>query len=92
MKETISKTDSSIRNSKFIDARRNAPSVWGGFVGWARSQGAIRMKMIALRNLAIHEYFGVDPEILWTIITRDLPQTKEKIKQLIDTDLSPLDS
>lgn len=50
------------------------------------------MKMIALRNLAIHEYFGVDPEILWTIITRDLPQTKEKIKQLIDTDLSPLDS
>jgi uncharacterized protein with HEPN domain len=44
-------------------------------------------KMIALRNLAIHEYFGVDADILWTIITRDLPLTKPLIKQMIDMDL-----
>jgi uncharacterized protein with HEPN domain len=31
-------------------------------------------KMYGLRNLISHEYFGVDYEMIWEIITSDLPQ------------------
>ena len=30
-------------------------------------------KMRGLRNLAVHEYFGVDADILWETIQHDLP-------------------
>ncbi len=33
-------------------------------------------KMYALRNLIAHEYFGIDEEIIWQIITKDLPSNK----------------
>lgn len=39
-------------------------------------------KMIGLRNLTIHEYFGVDLSIIWEIITKNLPETKNKIEKL----------
>ena len=31
------------------------------------------------RNLLIHEYFGVDLEIVWTVIQNDLPQLYETV-------------
>lgn len=34
------------------------------------------------RNLLIHEYFGVDLEIVWTVIQNDLPQLYETIEFL----------
>lgn len=43
-------------------------------------------RMIGLRNLLIHEYFGVDKQIVWKIISEDLPKTKpliEKVKNEI---------
>ena len=30
--------------------------------------------VIGLRNLLIHEYFGIDEHIVWNIITNDLPK------------------
>lgn len=36
-------------------------------------------KMIGLRNKVIHEYFGVDLEILWETIVDDLPPLVKKI-------------
>jgi len=39
--------------------------------------------MIGLRNILIHEYFGVDPEIIWEIIKTDLPKTKPLILQIL---------
>jgi uncharacterized protein with HEPN domain len=38
--------------------------------------------IVALRNRIIHEYFGVDLEIIWYIIERDLPMLKEQMKQI----------
>ncbi|MEK7818080.1 MAG: DUF86 domain-containing protein [Actinomycetota bacterium] len=39
-------------------------------------------KIVGLRNRIIHEYFGVDLEIVWQIIQQDLPELKEKLEQL----------
>jgi uncharacterized protein with HEPN domain len=39
--------------------------------------------MIGLRNILIHEYFGIDEQILWTIISSDLKKTKPAIERIL---------
>ena len=39
-------------------------------------------KMIAFRNLLIHEYFRVERAIEWNIIQHTLPELREKIETL----------
>jgi uncharacterized protein with HEPN domain len=34
-------------------------------------------------NLLIHEYFGVDAEVIWRTIDKDLPELKESIEKMI---------
>jgi len=41
-------------------------------------------RMIGLRNIVIHEYFGVDLNIIWRIVTKDLPETKPLIENLLE--------
>ena len=41
--------------------------------------------MISMRNKVLHEYFGVDEEVLWQTIIEDLLPLKEKIKSLHET-------
>jgi len=40
-------------------------------------------RMIGLRNIATHEYFGIDLSIIWEIITVNLPETKPKIELML---------
>ena len=40
-------------------------------------------KMKGLRNILIHKYFGIDEENVWEIATRNLPETKKDIEQMI---------
>ena len=40
-------------------------------------------EMYRMRNKAIHEYFGVDHEIIWSIITNSLPENLNQIKEIL---------
>ena len=71
--------DAVIRNLEIIgEAAKNIP-------------GEVREKhpeifwkrMIGLRNITIHEYFGVDLNIIWEIISKNLPETKPKIEAML---------
>jgi len=39
-------------------------------------------KMAGMRDKMIHEYFGIDLEILWKTATEDVPPIKSSIKEL----------
>nr|WP_321400079.1 HepT-like ribonuclease domain-containing protein [uncultured Desulfobacter sp.] len=34
------------------------------------------------RNFIVHEYFGVDIQIIWDVTKLELPELKDKISQL----------
>ena len=38
------------------------------------------------RNLLIHEYFGVDMEIMWKIIQENLPVLMNAVKEILQTE------
>jgi len=42
-------------------------------------------KVSGLRNLLIHQYSGLDLEIVWQIITQKLPLFEQQIKNILET-------
>lgn len=72
--------DAVIRNLEIIgeaarnideDIRDNYPEI-----PWRR--------IIGLRNIVIHGYFGVDLENIWKIITENIPETQPAIRRVLD--------
>ncbi len=39
--------------------------------------------IIGFRNISIHEYFGVDLQLVWEIAHNDLPELKEKMSAIL---------
>jgi uncharacterized protein with HEPN domain len=71
--------DAVVRNLEVIgEAAKNAPAS-------VRSKHKdVEWKKIAgLRDILIHEYFGVDLDILWDIVRRKMPALKKKITSIL---------
>jgi len=41
-------------------------------------------RVIGLRNVVIHHYFGVDLSIVWVIIKKQLPELKDAVISLLE--------
>jgi uncharacterized protein with HEPN domain len=41
-------------------------------------------KMAGMRDKMIHEYFGIDLEILWKVTKDEMPALKKSIKNMLD--------
>jgi len=69
--------DATVRNLEIIgEAAKNIPS------DIRDKYNQIEWKKIAgLRDILIHEYFGVDIDLLWDIIKTKLPELKKLLKK-----------
>ncbi|CCK79002.1 conserved uncharacterized protein, DUF86 [Desulfobacula toluolica Tol2] len=68
--------DAVIRNLEIIgEAAANVPQEIQDLyvdIPWYQMKG--------MRNILIHEYFGVDNDVLWNTIKKDLPVLMEKLQ------------
>lgn len=40
-------------------------------------------KIIGMRNILTHQYFGIDVDVVWAVIENDLPDLKDKITRIL---------
>ena len=70
--------DAVLRNPQVLaEALRNLTPTY------AEQHPEISWKNIAaFRNLIVHEYWGVDLDLVWEILVKDIPFLKEQLKSL----------
>ncbi len=42
-------------------------------------------QIVGMRNVFVHEYFGIDASLVWEIIKNDVPELKLKITEIVKT-------
>ena len=43
-------------------------------------------EIVAMRNILVHDYFAVDVDEIWNVVERDLPELKNKIDSVLESD------
>ena len=80
--------DAVVKDSKTMDAVIRNLSVIGKAVrhipkeAKQKHPGIPWSAVAGMHNKIIHEYFGVDEEILWKTITENIPDLKKKIRKV----------
>lgn len=46
-------------------------------------------KMVATRNLLVHHYFGVDLDIVWTVVHEHLAEIEESLPAMLEAASTP---
>jgi len=54
-------------------------------IGEAANRVSDESKIIALRNILVHEYYIVDHKIIWDIIQVELPNLKIRIEEILSS-------
>jgi len=44
-------------------------------------------QIIGMRHILVHEYFGMDFELIWQVIIKDLPELRQKIEKVLNAHL-----
>lgn len=74
------KMDAVIRNLEIIgEAANNVPTEIK-----EKYPQVLWEKMVSTRNKVLHEYFGVDIEILWKTVQEDLPILKKQFENIAE--------
>jgi len=42
------------------------------------------VQIIGMRHILVHEYFGIDTDVIWEVITQYLPELKLSIESVIE--------
>lgn len=45
-------------------------------------------EIIAMRNIIVHEYFGIDTTEIWNAVRRDVPRLKVHVRRLVERGLA----
>ena len=73
--DSIKTQDAVIRNLEIIgEAAKNVPTSFRSTypeIPWQKISG--------LRDVLIHMYFGIDLDIVWEVIQRDLPELRDRL-------------
>jgi uncharacterized protein with HEPN domain len=46
------------------------------------ARGVSQPEIVALRNILVHEYFGLNLDQIWMMTQKDLPKLKEQVRQI----------
>jgi len=77
--DDIKVQDAVVRRLEIIGgAVKNLPSDFRN-----KYSGIDWQKIAGMRDVLIHEYFGVDLDLVWETIKKDLPQLKDKILEIL---------
>jgi uncharacterized protein with HEPN domain len=41
--------------------------------------------IIAMRNLLVHQYFGIDVQAVWSVVERDIPDLKLNVQSILNS-------
>ena len=39
----------------------------------------------AFRNVLVHDYLGIDIELVWTVLSQDIPEFKDQVSRILKT-------